>query len=214
LLTGLQAVGQVKGWKVQQIVFVGGTCGSVHVGSFNKNMKALGVLESKWDPSRQKLVRRLHEEQDKVLRSYFAQKGGGRSEGSLTRNRTFIVWHTSSVRRVDPHFPPTNQAIPHFRRFVNDPATPPPPLGPHPGRRRHLPLPHQAREVARQRCAGRASVRGGGNGLETDASQQATPRRHLCGVCAVAAAAAPARKAALCDATARRAPLTTERPVA
>jgi hypothetical protein len=44
LLTGLQAVGQVKGWKVQQIVFVGGTCGSVHVESFNKNMKALGVL--------------------------------------------------------------------------------------------------------------------------------------------------------------------------
>ena len=59
LLTGLQAVGQVKGWpKVQQIVFVGGTCGSVHVESFNKNMKALGVLESKWDPIRQKLVRR------------------------------------------------------------------------------------------------------------------------------------------------------------
>jgi hypothetical protein len=36
LLTGLQAVGQVKGWKVQQIVFVGETCESVHVESFNK----------------------------------------------------------------------------------------------------------------------------------------------------------------------------------
>jgi hypothetical protein len=59
LLTGLQAVGQVKGWKLQQIVFVGGTCGSIHVESFNKNMKALGVLESKWDPIRKKLVRRL-----------------------------------------------------------------------------------------------------------------------------------------------------------
>ena len=35
-------------------------------------MKALGVLESKWDPIRKKLVRRLLEEQDKVLRSYFA----------------------------------------------------------------------------------------------------------------------------------------------
>ena len=32
-------------------------------------MKALGVLESKWDLIRQKLVRRLLEEQDKVLRS-------------------------------------------------------------------------------------------------------------------------------------------------
>jgi hypothetical protein len=39
LLTGLQAVGQVKGWKVQQIVFVGGTCGSIYVESFNRNMK-------------------------------------------------------------------------------------------------------------------------------------------------------------------------------
>ncbi len=46
LLTGLQTIGQVKGWKLQQRVFVGGTCGSIHVESFNKNMKALGVLES------------------------------------------------------------------------------------------------------------------------------------------------------------------------
>jgi hypothetical protein len=59
LLAGLQAVGQVKGWKVQQIVFVGGTCGSIHVESFNRNMKALGVLASKWDPIRKKLVRCL-----------------------------------------------------------------------------------------------------------------------------------------------------------
>jgi hypothetical protein len=62
-------------------VIVGGTCGSVHVESFNKNMKALGVLESQWDPIRKKLVRRLLKEQDKVLRSYFAQKGGARSQG-------------------------------------------------------------------------------------------------------------------------------------
>ena len=81
MLTGLQAVGQVKGWKVHQIVFVGGTCGSIHVESFNRNMKALGVLESKWDPIRKKLVRCLLEEQDKVLRPYFAQKGGTRSKG-------------------------------------------------------------------------------------------------------------------------------------
>ena len=81
LQTGLQAVGQVKGWKVQQIVFVGVPCGSIHVESFNRNMKAVGVLESKWDPIRKKLVRRLLEEQDKVLRSYFAQKGGTRSTG-------------------------------------------------------------------------------------------------------------------------------------
>jgi hypothetical protein len=37
--------------------------------------------ESKWDPIRKKLVRRLLEEQDKVLQSYFAKKGGARSQG-------------------------------------------------------------------------------------------------------------------------------------
>ena len=80
LLAGLQTVGRVNGCQAQQIVFVGGTCGSVHVESFNKNMKALWVLQSKWDPIRQKLVRRLLEEQDKVLRSYIAQKRGARGQ--------------------------------------------------------------------------------------------------------------------------------------
>jgi hypothetical protein len=95
LLTGLQAVGQVQGWKVQQLVFVGGTCRSVHVESFNENMKALGVLESKWDLIRQKLVRRLLEEQDKVLRAYFAQKGGARSQrgaGIQVKGREHVKW--------------------------------------------------------------------------------------------------------------------------
>ena len=81
LLAGLQAVGQAKGSEVQQIVFVGGTSGSIHTDSFNSNMKALGVLESKWDSIRKKLVRRLLEEQDKVLRSSFAQKGGSGCKG-------------------------------------------------------------------------------------------------------------------------------------
>ena len=86
LVAGLQAVGQVKGWKIQQIVFVGGTCGSVHVESFNRNIKIMGVLESKWDPIRKKLVRCLLEEQDKVLRSYFAQR-----EGRGARGRTGAI---------------------------------------------------------------------------------------------------------------------------
>ncbi len=48
----------------------------------------MGVLESKWDPIHKKLVRRLLEEQDKVLRSYFAQKGGKeRGEGGRERGR-------------------------------------------------------------------------------------------------------------------------------
>ncbi len=95
LLEGLRAVGQVKGWQTQQIVFVGGTCGSIHVESFNKNMKTLGVLESKWNLIRQKLVRRLLEEQDKVLRSCFAQKGGTRGqrgEGTHGQGREHVKW--------------------------------------------------------------------------------------------------------------------------
>ena len=61
----------------------------------NKNMKALGVLESKCDLIRQKLVRRLIEEQDKVLRSYFAQKGGARGqkgEGTHGKGREHVKW--------------------------------------------------------------------------------------------------------------------------
>ncbi len=95
LMEGLRSVGQVKGWQTQQIVFVGGACGSVHVESFNKNMKALGVLEIKWNLIRQKLVRWLLEEQDKVLRSYFLQKGGTRGqrgEGTHGQGREHVKW--------------------------------------------------------------------------------------------------------------------------
>ena len=90
LLSGLQAVGQQKGWKVEQLVFVGGTCGSVNVETFNQNLKLLEVPEGKWSRLRQRMARRLLEEQDKVLRAYFAQKydktptcvdGGGDAAG-------------------------------------------------------------------------------------------------------------------------------------
>ena len=43
-------------------------------------MKLLEVVESKWSVIRQKLARRLLEEHDKVLRSYFAQIYGGESQ--------------------------------------------------------------------------------------------------------------------------------------
>jgi hypothetical protein len=58
-------------------------------------MRALEVIESKWDPIRQKLVRRLLEEQDKVLRSYFAQKDGARSQGGERihgKGREHVKW--------------------------------------------------------------------------------------------------------------------------
>jgi hypothetical protein len=73
-------------------------------------MKALGVLESKWNPIRQKLVRQLLEEQDKVLRSYFAQKGGREVKegealmakvGSMSNGTCACEARTESVRNQD-----------------------------------------------------------------------------------------------------------------
>jgi hypothetical protein len=63
-------------------------------------MKVLGILESKWDPIRKKLVRRLLEEQDKVLWSYFAQKGGTRSKGGDRGNcnaREHVQWPVEPI---------------------------------------------------------------------------------------------------------------------
>ena len=42
-----EAEGENAGWTVKLIIFVGGTCGSVHVQTFNSNLKELGVVESK-----------------------------------------------------------------------------------------------------------------------------------------------------------------------
>jgi hypothetical protein len=90
-------------------VCVGGTCGSVHVESFNKNMKALGVLESKWDLIRQKLVRRLLEEQDKckgLLRTegWGAKSKGGRDSGQ--GSGTCQVGHVCVKRERRVHVDP------------------------------------------------------------------------------------------------------------
>ena len=54
-------------WKAKLIVFVGGTCGSVHVQSFNDNLKELGVVESKRGAIRKGLVQELLYAQDTVL---------------------------------------------------------------------------------------------------------------------------------------------------
>jgi hypothetical protein len=56
---------------------VGGARESIHVESF----KALTVIESKLDATRKKLARRLLEEQDKLSKAHFAQKGGEEGEG-------------------------------------------------------------------------------------------------------------------------------------
>ena len=56
------------------LTFVGGTCGSVHKEHLEKNLEELQVLKSKFNGIRERLVRRLLEEQDKVFRCYYAAK--------------------------------------------------------------------------------------------------------------------------------------------
>ena len=68
-----EAEGENKGWKIKLIIFVGGTCGSVHTQTFNNNLKELGVVESKRNSIRKGLVHELLNAQDTVLCSYFAQ---------------------------------------------------------------------------------------------------------------------------------------------
>jgi hypothetical protein len=82
-----EAVGEHSGWKVKLLIFVGGTCGSVHVQTFNGNLRELGVLESKRNAVRKGLVHELLNAQDKVLCSYFAQRSSARGE-SGDRDRT------------------------------------------------------------------------------------------------------------------------------
>jgi hypothetical protein len=59
----------------QLIIFVGGTCGSVHVQTFNNNLKELGVVELKRNTIWRGFV------QDTVLCSYFAQRMGTKNDG-------------------------------------------------------------------------------------------------------------------------------------
>jgi hypothetical protein len=69
------------------LIFVGGTCGSVHVQTLNNNLRELGVLESKRNAVRKGLVHELLNAQDTVLCSYLAQRSGARGEG-WDRERT------------------------------------------------------------------------------------------------------------------------------
>jgi ribonuclease HI len=73
-----EAEGENRGWKIKLIIFVGGTCGSVHTQTFNSNLKDLGVVESKRNIIRKGLVHELLNAQETVLCSYFAQRSGER----------------------------------------------------------------------------------------------------------------------------------------
>jgi len=76
-----EADGENEGWKAKLIIFVGGTCGSVHAQTFNNNLKELGVVESKRNTIRKGFVHELLNAQDMVLCSYFAQRSGGKGDG-------------------------------------------------------------------------------------------------------------------------------------
>jgi hypothetical protein len=83
---------EAEGWKVKLIVFVGGACGSVHVQTFNNNLKELGVVESKRGAIRKGLVHELLYAQDTVLCSYFAQREGATNRDRGRRNKVAEVF--------------------------------------------------------------------------------------------------------------------------
>ena len=70
------------GWTVKLIIFVGGTCGSVHVQTSNSNLKELGVVQSKRNAIWRGFVHELLtlNAQDTVLCSYFAQRTGTKND--------------------------------------------------------------------------------------------------------------------------------------
>jgi hypothetical protein len=73
--------GENGGWKIELIIFVGGTSGSVHAQTLNDNLKELQVNKSKRNVIRKCLVYNLTKgAQDMVLCSYFAQRLEERSK--------------------------------------------------------------------------------------------------------------------------------------
>ena len=56
-MSGLKAIGLQQGWKVEQLVFVGGTCGSVNEETFNTNLELLDIPAGKWNHLWQRMAR-------------------------------------------------------------------------------------------------------------------------------------------------------------
>jgi hypothetical protein len=77
------AEGENAGWKIRLIIFVGGTCGSVNVKTFNDNMSERHIIESKRNAIRKGLAFELLNAQDTVLCWYFAQRSGERGDRQI-----------------------------------------------------------------------------------------------------------------------------------
>ena len=67
----LTKVGARSGWKVQVIIFTGGTMGSVEVEGVENNLKTLDVKKKAWGLIRKQHARALLEAHDEVLRAYY-----------------------------------------------------------------------------------------------------------------------------------------------
>ena len=81
LVQGLSQAGQSRGWAVQQIILVGGICGSVDAEKFNSNMAALQVAPNHWADIRNRHAQKLLEVSERVLRSYYSCKYGNNKNG-------------------------------------------------------------------------------------------------------------------------------------
>ena len=88
LVQGLTAVLNDSTWRVILGVFVGGMCGSMEEKAFNENMELMGVIESERNAIRKRHVWKLLEEQDRVSRSYYAQREGFERGGQGTQGQT------------------------------------------------------------------------------------------------------------------------------
>ena len=86
-------------WRVTLVVVAGGMCGSVEEIVFNANMDLMGVIESERNDIRKRHVWKLLEEQDRVLRSYYAQREGFDGGGQGTQGQTGL-WEGACRSRV------------------------------------------------------------------------------------------------------------------
>ena len=115
---------------------------SIHAESFNRNMKALEVFESKWDPIRKKLGRRLLEEQDKRSHTPLWRGAGGGGLLAGTRRRPAAEdgvppslprpphTHILLARSPAPYSPFRRR--PHSPTAFSGPMARPPPSPPRP----------------------------------------------------------------------------------
>ena len=76
-----EAEGESAGWTVKLIIFVGGTCGSMHVQYKRSITISRSLGWSNRNTIRRGFVHELLNAQDTVLCSYFAQRMGTKNDG-------------------------------------------------------------------------------------------------------------------------------------